>query len=145
IERGISPLMLRDPAALKLAGGRHVTRANGVIDRIGTSGAHYVAGKVIVKFKDGAPAALHTESLRAASRTAAATVRPDYADFDIVRIDPNEDAEAVARALAARPDVEYAQAAYRFHTEMVPNDRFYSEQWNLPLIDMPLAWDIQPA
>ena len=44
-------------------------------------------------------------------------------------------------------DVEYAQPAYRVHaaqTTFVPNDRFYSEQWNLPMIDMERAWDIQP-
>ena len=43
-------------------------------------------------------------------------------------IDPAEDAEAVARALTARPDVEYAQAAYRVPpASFVPNDRFYTD------------------
>jgi serine protease len=40
--------------------------------------------------------------------------------------------------------VEYAQAAYVNHTMMVPNDPLYKLQWNLPLIDMERAWDIQP-
>jgi hypothetical protein len=31
--------------------------------------------------------------------------RPDYADFDVIAIDPGEDAEAVAAALRARDDV----------------------------------------
>src|SRR5207237_9994115 len=50
-----------------------------------------------------------------------------------------------ARAFSARPDVEYAQAAYRVHAQSVPNDALYSCQWSLPLIDMEKAWDVQPA
>ncbi len=40
----------------------------------------------------------------------------------------------------------YAQAAYRMHTMFKPNDPYYATyQWNLPLINMESAWDIQPA
>ncbi len=71
--------------------------------------------------------------------------RPDYANFDVVQIDPNEDPAAIARELSKRPDVEYAQPSHRMHTQLVPNDPFYRQlQWNLPLIDMERAWDIQP-
>jgi serine protease len=70
--------------------------------------------------------------------------RPSYANFDVLRIDPNEDAETVADELSRRSDVEYAQPAYRMHKSFVPNDQFYSQaQWNMPLIDMERAWDIQ--
>jgi serine protease len=32
------------------------------------------------------------------------------------------------------------------HTTLVPNDEYYKQlQWNLPLIDMERAWDIQPG
>ena len=54
-------------------------------------------------------------------------------DFDVIEIDPAADAEAAARAFRGRPDVEYAQAAYRVRADLVPNDRFYSTQWNLPI------------
>src|SRR5207253_3470310 len=84
-------------------------------------------------------------ALRAVSRTAAMSTRPDYADFDVVTIDPTEDAEAVARAFSSRADVEYAQTVNRVDALFKPNDRFYPEQWNLPLIDMERAWDIQPS
>jgi serine protease len=66
-------------------------------------------------------------------------------NFDIVEIDPAADPEAAARTFRGRPDVEYAQAAYRVHAQFVPNDALYSEQWNLPMINMVSAWDIQPA
>jgi serine protease len=41
--------------------------------------------------------------------------------------------------------VVYAQAAYRVHSTFVPNDPDYGRfQWNLRLINMEKAWDIQP-
>ena len=41
--------------------------------------------------------------------------------------------------------MEYAQPSHRVHTQLVPNDPLYTElQWNLPLIDLERAWDIQP-
>jgi len=109
------------------------------------SGVAYMRGKVIVKFRDGGPAALHAASLRSVSTTASVAERPDYADFDIITIDRNEDAEAAAAAFRERDDVEYAQPAYLMHTMFVPNDPRYKDlQWNLPLIDIEKAWDIQP-
>ena len=114
--------------------------------RLGTaSGLAYMRGKVIVKFRGGASGAFHAESLRSVSQTAVVSARPAYADFDVVAIDPREDAEAVATALRERDDVEYAQAAYVMHPMLVPNDPLYKQlQWNLPLIDIERAWDIQP-
>jgi serine protease len=109
------------------------------------SGVAYMHGKVIVKFRDGGSAALHSVSLRSVSPTATVSERPDYADFDIITIDPSEDVEAVAAAFREREDVEYAQPAYLMHPMLVPNDPRYKElQWNLPLIDIEKAWDIQP-
>jgi serine protease len=141
IERGISPVEARSPDDIR----QTVRPMSGTLDRTAASGAHYVAGRVIVKFKDGTSNASRLAAASAGSRTASLSTRPDYANFDIVSIDPDEDAEAVARAFAARPEVEYAQAAYRVHAEMTPNDRYYPMQWNLPLIDVDRAWDIQPS
>jgi serine protease len=114
-------------------------------DGVGASGIPYARGRVIVKFRDGATAAARADAIAGASRTAAIVSRPSYANFDVVRFADNEDAEGVARKLAERPEVEYAQPAYRIHTRFVPNDPGYKEiQWNLPLIGMEAAWDIQP-
>jgi serine protease len=52
------------------------------------------------------------------------------------------DPEQVAAELAARPDVEYAQARYRNHAMFRPNDQYFAEQWNLSALDMERAWDI---
>jgi len=116
---------------------------NRAFDRVGIGGAHYIAGKLIVKFRSGVSSGAKVSAMSVAS--ASGSTQPPYANFEVMSIDPSADAEAAARALAARPDVEYAQPAYRVHTEFKPNDTFYSKQWNLPDIDMERAWDIQPA
>ncbi len=134
IDRGLSRAEGLAPAGVATLAVRN--RMTATLDRTGRSGAPYAAGRVIVKFRDGS----------------AMSERPSYSNFDVLRIDPSEDAEAVADELSRRPDVEYAQPAYRMHKSFVPNDQFYqcvaSEplrpcQWNLPLIDMERAWDIQ--
>jgi serine protease len=113
--------------------------------RVSRSGAAYVPGRLIVKFRPGTSGGVLPESLRATSPTAAISTRPEYADFDIVTIDPAEDAEAVAAAFRTRSDVEYAQAEYIMRPTLTPNDFYYKElQWNLPLINLEAAWDIQP-
>jgi serine protease len=144
IDRGLMPDLSRAPDSPESTIRASVRAVNATLERVGVSGSRYVAGKVIVKFRDGVSPAARSSALAVTS--AKASLQPSYADFDVVTIDPNEDAEAAARALSARPDVEYAQAAYRVHTQFVPNDTFYRQglQWNFPLIDLERAWDIQP-
>jgi serine protease len=120
-------------------------------DAVRSSGRVYKRGRVLVKFKDEVSASARAAALALASPTARIGERPSYANFDIVNVDPNEDAEATAQALANRPEVEYAQPAYRINTQFVPNDPLYASspafppgQWNLPLIGLEAAWDIQP-
>jgi serine protease len=108
-------------------------------------GGHYLPGRVLVKFRDSASSESRAFTLLAASPTASLGRRPAYANFDVVRLDSNEDPEAVAVELNKSPAVEYAQPSYRMHTMLVPNDPQYKpRQWNLPLINLEPAWDIQP-
>jgi serine protease len=116
-----------------------------VRDRIGPSGTRYRSGRVIVRFRDEMAMTARQDAVRAASRTGEIAERPSFADFDVVRIDPNEDPEEAASVLRQRPEVVYAQVAHRMHTLFVPNDPLYAaQQWNLPLINLEKAWDIQP-
>jgi serine protease len=100
----------------------------------------YLPGKVIVRVRGGGTEAERTAVMRAAGGRS--ITRPSYANFDIVTIDPGQDVEKVAAALSARPDVEYAQAAYRIYPYFRPNDPLYAEQWNFPLIGLEQGWDI---
>jgi serine protease len=146
IDRGIVADFSHAPGTPESIVRESIRQSAVALDRAGSSGDRYVAGRVIVKFRDGMSAQARVSAMAAASPTATVSERPSYANFDIVRIDPGEDPEAVAAAFRQRPDVEYAQPAYRVRTYFVPNDQYYKQlQWNMPLIDMERAWDIQPA
>jgi serine protease len=109
----------------------------------------YVPGRVIVKFRDRASIGDRAGALRNALGEPSAFIaqRPEHANFDIVRIDTDDDAETAAESLGGEDAVEYAQAAYRVHANFSPNDPNYvkGDQWNLPLINLEKAWDIQPS
>lgn len=135
IDRGLAPdLALAEPAE-RLARGTGFSREQAGAERH----APYLRDSVIVKFKDGG-AANGVSAVRAMGGRL--LTRPDHVDFDLMRIAEDDDPEAVAAALAARPDVEYAQARYVNHAMFKPNDQYYGEQWNLTALDMERAWDI---
>jgi serine protease len=107
-----------------------------------TNDRPYLQGSVIVKFRGGAGSTAVNSAMQVA---AASTIeRPSYANFEIMRITPDADPEAVAAQLRLNPDVEYAQPRYRNYPMLRPNDELYDRQWNFPAIDMERAWDIQP-
>ncbi len=99
-----------------------------------------VALSVIVRFREDAPTDTRLRTLSAVRGTR--TPRPAWSDFELVQLPPGSDPEVTAAALAARPDVEWAQPRYRIHPQFVPNDPLYSRQWNFRAIDMERAWDI---
>lgn len=59
---------------------------------------------------------------------------------------PPATVEAIARKLAALPDVEYAEPDYMMRPTLIPNDPSYSAQWHyyesIGGINAPAAWDI---
>ena len=129
------------PEAIKRAALRRRLRPT----RVSALGTHYVPGRILVKFREGASDAERRDAVWLSTRTGEIAVHPSYADFDLVRVDPGEDAEAAAAALADHANVEYAQPSYRVHAMFVPNDPQYKQlQWNLPMLDLERAWDIQP-
>jgi serine protease len=134
IDRGIRDL---DPARAP----RNGRTARPTDDTSGT--APFLRGSIIVKFRAGTAQGARRAMI---SRVRGSTTRAlSYAPFEIVTIDATEDPEAAARQIAEQPDVEYAQARYLVHPTFVPNDPFYSQQWNYPAIDMERAWDINPG
>ena len=114
-------------------------------DGAAAGGSRVRPGRVIVRFHDDVAMAERRAMVRDANSHADIAARPAYADFDIVTIDPADDPEETATALRDRPGVQYAQAAHRVLAMIVPNDPLYlSQQWNLPMINIEKAWDIQP-
>jgi serine protease len=110
------------------------------VEREASRAGAYVPGRVLVRWQQG-----REPSVRDLTREgipARGIDRPDHANFAVLRIDDTADAEAIAGRLSARSDVVYAQASYRVHSRLRPNDPRYSAQWNLPAIDLERAWDI---
>lgn len=99
-----------------------------------------VAQSVIVRFREDAPTDTRLRTLSAVRGTRAP--RPSWSDFEIVQLPAGSDPEAVATALSARPDVDWAQPRYRVAERFVPNDPLYPRQWNFQALDMERAWDI---
>ena len=113
---------------------------NGGPDISITGDQPFVPGSIIVKFRPGTSPDAQRMVL---AQVDGSPARPlSDADFDIVSIDPNVDAEAAARQLDAQPDVEYAQARYRVYPRFTPNAPLYAQQWNYTTLDMERAWDI---
>jgi thermitase len=52
--------------------------------------------------------------------------------------------EAVMRALAHRPEVEFAEPNWRLAPDWVPNDPYFASAWHLPKIEAPASWDVAP-
>ena len=133
-----------EPEALR----RRALRAALKADESPRSSASFRPGRLIVRFRDDAPAAARASAVRDAAESGIITERPSYADFDIVQMAGGDDPAAAARVLMERHGdvVMYAQPSYRLHTMFTPNDPLYAtNQWNLPMVDLERAWDIQPA
>ena len=113
----------------------------------GSTATPFAPRRIIVRFRDDASPAARDAVLSDVTSGAVTQPRGEFANFDIVRLSASDDVESVAQALTDRSDVVlYAQPSYLVHTMFKPNDPRYADlQWNLPLIDMERAWDIQPA
>jgi serine protease len=119
-------------------------------------GNDYPTQRLIVKFRNDAAAptrALPVHSrialLAADGNVALYPLRPMALGAHVVALDrpvPLSEARAIARRLAAHPDVEYVVPDRRMRAHLVPNDPFLSSQTYLPntpaAISAFAAWDI---
>ena len=122
-------------------GFRGATRTRtGSIERDASREGSYVLGKVLVRWRQGREPGIR--DLTRDGIPARDIEHPDHADFSVLRLANDADAENVATRLSLRPDVVYAQAAYRVSSRLHPNDPRYGAQWNFPAIDLERAWDI---
>ena len=53
-----------------------------------------------------------------------------------------QQSQQLLSALNARPDVQYAEPNIRLYALKTPNDALLPLQWNIPLMNLPAAWDI---
>ena len=78
----------------------------------------YLPGSIIVKFRAGTAASARRAMATSVAGEVAAAL--SNADFDIVRLNGGDNAEAAAARLSAQPDVDYAQARYRVRPMLCP-------------------------
>ncbi len=106
----------------------------------------YVAGQLLVRFKDS-----HELALQGAGAYASAVA----AEFgmqllrsggglraDLLTLPAGSDPEQAATALADDPRVRYAEPNYYLHLQVVPNDPDLGLQWPLCKFGLPAAWDV---
>jgi hypothetical protein len=111
-------------------------------------GAEYSQGRVVVKFRDPLPfdgaakasgnAAIDAilqhhavSSLQRVSHKAQAPAKAGLADLSRVyeiRYDDGSDALALARELAAHPEIEYAEPLFVHELDLIPNDTSWNSQ-----------------
>jgi serine protease len=103
----------------------------------------YIPGETIVKFRPGMAPADQTRALRALRPGTALNATAKWIGDAVLLDTPNDaDSAAVAATLARQPEVEWAQPNYLRKRRARPNDPSYSLQWNMDVIGMPAAWDI---
>lgn len=98
---------------------------------------NYKQGELIVRFKD--------QTLAATSLSARkSSILRSYKRLPLHHIKLPDDI-TVSEALTAYrndPNVLYAEPNYRVRKLALPNDLRFGQQWNLPMIAAPAAWDI---
>jgi serine protease len=130
-------------------------------------GLNYLPGEVVVKFRPGTAPARQQRALMALDSRPGVSGLEWQGDLAVLRDPAQPDAHVLARQLASQPDVEFASPNYigkispferrtlpvsrtpprrRGWLSFVPNDEdFTALQWNMSLLRMPSAWDIQPG
>ncbi|MDX2007272.1 MAG: S8 family serine peptidase [Meiothermus sp.] len=102
----------------------------------------WVPGEVIVKFRPGV-SLQRLERLNAGGLELQRVRRLALENVELYRASASASVEAVARGLAARADVEWAQPNYLLRATATPNDPAYVAQWHYPAINMAQAWDAE--
>ena len=137
------PLGGQTPEIVELAGG-NPAHAEALLRAV-SEGLPYVPGELLVRFKDGVGARDSGSALRVLRTPIDADNTEWIGEVLHLRGLDIEDPVHAAENLARQPEVLYAQPNYINKVDALPNDPGYTQQWNLPLINMPQAWDINRA
>jgi serine protease len=128
------------PFPLLLPRETAVARMRAVRDRM-----PYVPGEALVRFRDGVDTPQQLRALSVLRGGGAPAGVRWIGNVLLVHAQSEPNAEAMADVLGRQPEIAWAEPNYMAHLDMVPNDTSYGRQWNLGLINMPAAWDINPG
>lgn len=105
---------------------------------------NYLPGEVIVKFRAGVSVSQQSRAL-SSLRSRPLPDRMQWLGERVARLSVPEDPDSIAMAanLSRQPEVEYAQPNWLRRKSAIPNDpQFTPRQWNLGMLDLPRAWDL---
>ncbi|MEA1979787.1 MAG: S8 family serine peptidase [candidate division Zixibacteria bacterium] len=104
------------------------------------SGADFVEGNIVVKFKPHAD----NRSIEAFTKGHGCNVlsASPRGGFKTLGIPAAKTVPQMVAAFKANPNVEYAEPNYIYRALFTPNDPYYSYQWHMPMINMGQAWDL---
>ena len=101
--------------------------------------ADFVPGRVLVKPVNAADETTVQNQFRAQGAQEVGRIR--QINVRILRVSIKAEARVVA-ALSKNPNFEFAELDYIATANLTPNDSLYSSnQWHLPAINAPTAWD----
>src|SRR4051795_6573218 len=126
--------------AVALAGSAGGAGATNQAVTLVQSGANqqYVPGQVVVGFRSNTDPL--TRQLVVADQDAKRVDSIPRLGAQVVHVDGSVP-DAIA-AFEANPAVAYAEPNWIYHTDSVPNDPRYSQDYGLPKIQAPQAWDV---
>ena len=120
-------------------------RAAAYIDAA-AQGLDYLPGEVVVKFREGVAPGEQQRALDSLRSRPSVDALEWAGEVAILRDPSQPDARVLAEQLSAQPEVLYAEPNFLRHKDLTPNDTGYGpRQWNLQVLDMPKAWDINPG
>lgn len=127
--------------------GQHGSAADKILEKGAIlNGQRYAPGEIIVKFKPEVSDKLIAEVNSKHGTSVLYSSR--FADFKRLRIPKRKAVEDMVEIYKRNPNVEYAELNYIAHAFVVPNDPYYSYQWNFYNttyggINMESAWGIE--
>jgi len=136
-EHTVLPETLKSALAAALLSVASIAAAHAAPDK------PWKEGQILVKPKAGLPEAEFDKILKRGN--ARSQGRIDDLPVHVVSVPPQAE-EAVARALAKNPAIEFAELDMAVApNETVPNDPRYGYQWHLSKIQAPTSWDYSRA
>ncbi|MGC5327659.1 S8 family peptidase [Brevibacillus sp. SYSU BS000544] len=109
------------------------------VEKLNQQQQSYVTGELIIKYKDD------SIGIRKSKYSQQVQVKERMADMELVKV-PADTLTEVASEIAKDPNVEYVEPNYIYRVaasdDQPPvNDERYKEQWGLPAVEAPAAWN----
>ena len=98
----------------------------------------YVPDRLLVKFKKDIPNNEKEKLFKENNLSIIAEIK--QIDLKLIHV-PEHALEKVQTAFAKNNAVEYVEKDFIFEPAVIPNDPGYQNQWHLPAIKAPAAWD----